>query len=202
MCEAIALEVRHGQRTEVRELAEPFRSGQKGSRAMPHKQNPILRERICGLARIVRGYVTPVTEGIPLWHERDISHSSVERVALPDAAIATDYLLHLTPRLVTGLVVDAERMRANLDATGGLIYTSARPARAGRTRDVARGRVRADAGGGDGDLGDRARRSARRCASTPPTPGRSWTRRGSTRCAARSATSSGSAGVFDRLARR
>ena len=125
VCDAIALEVRHGQRTEVRELAEPFGKGQKGSSAMPHKKNPILCERICGLARVVRGQIVPVMEGIPLWHERDISHSSVERVALPDAAIGTDYLLHLTTRLVTGLVVDADRMRANLDATGGLIYTSA-----------------------------------------------------------------------------
>jgi adenylosuccinate lyase len=125
VCEAVALEVRHGQRTEVRELAEPFRSGQKGSSSMPHKKNPIRSERICGLARVVRGYVTPVTEGIPLWHERDISHSSVERIALPDAAIATDYLLHLTTGLVEGLTVDAARMRANLDSTGGLIYSSA-----------------------------------------------------------------------------
>jgi adenylosuccinate lyase len=125
VCEAIALEVRHGQRTEVRELAEPFGSGQKGSSAMPHKRNPILCERICGVARIVRAQIVPVMEGIPLWHERDISHSSVERIALPDAAIGTDYLLHLTSRLVNGLVVDADRMRTNLDATGGLIYSSA-----------------------------------------------------------------------------
>jgi len=125
VCEAVATEVRHGQRTEVRELWEPFGQGQKGSSAMPHKKNPILSERICGLARMVRALPTPVLEGIPLWHERDISHSSVERVALPDAAIATDYLLHLTHRLVTGLVVDADRMRQNLEATGGLIYTSA-----------------------------------------------------------------------------
>lgn len=125
VCEAIALEVRHGQRTEVRELAEPFGAGQKGSSAMPHKQNPIMSERICGLARVVRAQVVPVLEGIPLWHERDISHSSVERIALPDAATATDYLLHLTARLVGGLGVDTGRMRANLDATGGLIYTSA-----------------------------------------------------------------------------
>jgi adenylosuccinate lyase len=123
-CEAIALEVRHGQRTEVAELAEPFRTGQKGSSAMPHKRNPIRSERICGLARLARGYVTPVLEGIPLWHERDISHSSVERVALPDAAIIGDYLLHLTAGLVEGLVVDRARMRANLDATHGLIYSS------------------------------------------------------------------------------
>jgi adenylosuccinate lyase len=123
-CEAVALEVRHGQRTEVRELAEPFAAGQKGSSAMPHKKNPIRSERICGLARVVRAYVTPVTEGMALWHERDISHSSVERVALPDAAIITDYLLHLTTGLIQHLVVDQARMRANLESTGGLIYTS------------------------------------------------------------------------------
>jgi adenylosuccinate lyase len=123
-CEAIALEVRHGQRTEVAELAEPFRAGQKGSSAMPHKRNPIRSERICGLARLVRGYVTPVMEGMALWHERDISHSSVERVALPDAATATDYMLHLTTGLVKGLTVDSARMSANLDLTHGLIHTS------------------------------------------------------------------------------
>lgn len=123
-CEAVALEVRHSQRTEVRELSEPFGKGQKGSSAMPHKKNPIMSERICGMARNVRAQVVPVLEGIPLWHERDISHSSTERIALPDAAIATDYLLNLTTRLVNGLVVDTERMRANLDATHGLIYSS------------------------------------------------------------------------------
>jgi adenylosuccinate lyase len=125
VCEAIALEVRHCQRTEVRELEEPFGSGQKGSSAMPHKRNPVVAERICGLARVVRAQVVPVLEGIPLWHERDISHSSVERIALPDAATATDYLLHLSANLVAGLTVDAARMRANLDATGGLVYSSA-----------------------------------------------------------------------------
>ncbi len=125
MCEALALEVRHGQRTEVRELSEPFGSGQKGSSAMPHKKNPIMSERIAGLARIVRAQYVPVLEGVPLWHERDISHSSTERIALPDAATGTDYLLHLTTRLASGLVVDAARMRANLDSSGGLIYTSA-----------------------------------------------------------------------------
>jgi adenylosuccinate lyase len=92
---------------------------------MPHKKNPSRSERIAGLARLIRGYVTPVTEGIPLWHERDISHSSVERVALPDAAIATDYVLQLTTSVMEGLTVDAARMRANLDATGGLLYSSA-----------------------------------------------------------------------------
>jgi len=148
VCEAVALEVRHGQRTEVRELAEPFGRGQKGSSAMPHKKNPIRSERIAGLARLVRGYVTPVTEGIPLWHERDISHSSVERVALPDAAIVVDYLLHLTTGLMEGLTVDAARMRANLDAAGGLIYSSSvllRLVDGGMTREDAYALVQAAA---------------------------------------------------------
>jgi adenylosuccinate lyase len=148
VCEAVALEVRHGQRTEVRELAEPFGRGQKGSSSMPHKRNPIRSERIAGLARLVRGYVTPVTEGIPLWHERDISHSSVERVALPDAAITLDYLLHLTTGLVEGLSVDVARMRANLDATGGLIYSSSvllRLVDAGMAREAAYALVQAAA---------------------------------------------------------
>jgi adenylosuccinate lyase len=125
VCEAVALEVRHGQRTEVRELAEAFGTRQKGSSAMPHKRNPVRSERISGLARVVRAQVVPVLEGIPLWHERDISHSSTERVALPDAAITTDYLLEQTAGLITGLVVDEARMRANLESTGGLIYSSA-----------------------------------------------------------------------------
>src|ERR671929_243357 len=99
-----------GQRTEVRELSEAFGAGQKGSSAMPHKKNPIRSERIAGLARVVRAAVVPVMEGIPLWHERDISHSSTERVFLPDAAITTDYLLELTTGLVENLVVDADRM--------------------------------------------------------------------------------------------
>jgi len=148
VCEAVALEVRHGQRTEVRELAESFRAGQKGSSAMPHKKNPIRSERIGGLARVVRGYVTPVAEGIPLWHERDISHSSVERIALPDAAIATDYLLQQTTGLVEGLQVDAARMRANLDVTGGLLYSSAvllELVSAGMSREDAYGMVQAAA---------------------------------------------------------
>jgi adenylosuccinate lyase len=148
VCEAVALEIRHGQRTEVRELAEPFGPGQKGSSAMPHKRNPIRSERICGLARIVRGLTTPVLEGIPLWHERDISHSSVERVALPDAAIVTDYMLHLTIGLIRDLVVDTARMRVNLDATGGLIYTSAvllELVRAGMSREESYALVQAAA---------------------------------------------------------
>ena len=147
-CEAVALEIRHGQRTEVAELAEPFAPGQKGSSAMPHKRNPVRSERICGLARVVRGYVTPVTEGMALWHERDISHSSVERVALPDAAIATDYLVHETSEVVRGLTVYPARMRANLESTGGLIYTSSvllDLVRAGMSREDAYALVQAAA---------------------------------------------------------
>ena len=125
VCEAVALEIRLGQQTEIGELAEPFGPGQKGSSAMPHKKNPVRSERICGLARVVRAQVVPVMEGIPLWHERDISHSSTERVALPDAAITTDFLVDQTAGLITGLQVDAARMRANLNSTNGLIFTSA-----------------------------------------------------------------------------
>jgi adenylosuccinate lyase len=125
VCEAVALEIRLGQQTELSELAEPFGRGQKGSSSMPHKKNPVRAERICGLAREVRAQVVPVMEGMALWHERDISHSSTERIALPDAAALTDFLLAETTALVTGLVVDAARMRANLDLTGGLIYSSA-----------------------------------------------------------------------------
>src|SRR5262249_60204317 len=91
---------------------------------MPHKRNPIRSERICGLARVVRGYVTPVMEGMALWHERDIYHSSVERVALPDVAIATDYLLHLTTALIEALQATPPRRRPNLASTGGSLYTS------------------------------------------------------------------------------
>jgi adenylosuccinate lyase len=125
VCDAIALEVRHGQRTEVSELAEPFAAGQKGSSAMPHKRNPVRAERVCGLARVVRAQVVPVMEGIALWHERDISHSSTERVALADTAIATDYLLAETTWIMAGLTVDPARMLANLESSHGLIYTSA-----------------------------------------------------------------------------
>jgi adenylosuccinate lyase len=125
VCDAIAVEVRHGQRTEVSELAEPFGTGQKGSSAMPHKRNPVRAERVSGLARVVRSQVVPVLEGIPLWHERDISHSSTERVALPDAAIATDYVLAETAWIMEGLTVDPARMLANLESSHGLIYTSA-----------------------------------------------------------------------------
>jgi adenylosuccinate lyase len=121
--ERFALEVRHLARTEVREVEEPFAPGQKGSSAMPHKRNPITAERICGLARLVRGLSSVALENVALWHERDISHSSAERVALPDAFLAVDYMLDRFAWLVEKLVVRPERMRANLEATGGLFYS-------------------------------------------------------------------------------
>jgi adenylosuccinate lyase len=121
--EKIALEIRHLQRTEVREAEEPFAAGQKGSSAMPHKRNPIVCEQICGLARIVRANVQAGYENIALWHERDISHSSVERVILPDSTILTDYLLAKTTWLMGGLRVNADRMRRNLESTHGLIFS-------------------------------------------------------------------------------
>lgn len=123
MCERIALEVRHLHRTEVREAEEFFASGQRGSSAMPHKRNPIHAERICGLARLVRSYALAGLEDIALWHERDISHSSVERVILPDATIVLDYMLGLTTELVASLQVYPERMGQNLELTHGLIYS-------------------------------------------------------------------------------
>ncbi|HEV2075701.1 MAG TPA: adenylosuccinate lyase, partial [Thermoleophilaceae bacterium] len=121
--ERFATEVRHLQRTEVLEAEEPFGAGQKGSSAMPHKRNPVTSERITGVARLLRGYAQAGLEDVALWHERDISHSSVERVALPDATILLDYALHLALRLVEGLNVRADRMRANLDATHGALYS-------------------------------------------------------------------------------
>ena len=121
--EKIALEIRHLQRTEVREVEEPFSAGQKGSSAMPHKRNPVTCEQICGLARVVRGNLNPALEAIALWHERDISHSSVERVILADSAVLTDYLLAKTIWLIDGMRVYPERMRQNLESTHGLIYS-------------------------------------------------------------------------------
>jgi adenylosuccinate lyase len=123
LCEKIALEVRHLQRTEVREAEEYFARGQKGSSAMPHKRNPVTSEQICGLARVVRANAQAAFEDIALWHERDISHSSVERVILPDSTILADYLLDKTTRLVDQLVVYPERMRRNLDLTKGLVFS-------------------------------------------------------------------------------
>ena len=121
--EKFATEVRGLQRTEIREVEEPFGEGQTGSSAMPHKRNPELSERICGLARLVRGHATTALENVALWHERDISHSSAERVILPDACLALDYMLDLWVFVMRGLRVFPERMRVNLDATHGLVFS-------------------------------------------------------------------------------
>jgi adenylosuccinate lyase len=139
--ERLATEIRHLQRTEVREVEEPFRGGaQKGSSAMPHKRNPINSERITGLARVLRGYAQAGLEDVALWHERDISHSGAERVILPDATILLDYMQHLALRIVRGMVVHADRMRANLELTHGALFSQrvllALVAQ-GRTRDDA-----------------------------------------------------------------
>jgi adenylosuccinate lyase len=123
--ERIATEVRHLQRTEVREVQEPFRAGQKGSSAMPHKRNPIKAEQISGLARVLRGNAQAGLEDVALWHERDISHSSVERVILPDSTILLDYLQHRATALVQGMTIDAERMRENLELTHGALFSQA-----------------------------------------------------------------------------
>ena len=138
--ERFATEVRNLQRTEVREVEEPFRAGQKGSSAMPHKRNPIVSERICGIARLLRGYAQAGLEDVALWHERDISHSSVERMALPDATTLLDYAQHLAIRVVDGMTVHADRMRANLEATHGALYSQRALlalVAAGRERDEA-----------------------------------------------------------------
>jgi len=121
--EQFATEVRHLQRTEVREVAEPFRAGQKGSSAMPHKRNPITCERLSGLARVLRGYLGAGLENVALWHERDISHSSVERVVLPDASLLTYYLLRRMTGVVDGLQVDARRMVENLELSHNLVFS-------------------------------------------------------------------------------
>jgi adenylosuccinate lyase len=123
LIERFAVEVRHLMRTEVGEAFEPFGKGQRGSSAMPHKKNPILTENVTGLARLLRGYAVAAMENQALWHERDISHSSVERVIGPDATTALDFALQRTTRVAEGLVVDADAMKAHLDATGGLVYS-------------------------------------------------------------------------------
>ncbi len=122
--ERFAQEIRNLQRTEVREVEEPFATGaQKGSSAMPHKRNPITAERVNGLARVLRGYSQAGLENVALWHERDISHSGAERVILPDATILLDYMQHLSTRLVEGMVVHTERMRSNLELTHGALFS-------------------------------------------------------------------------------
>jgi adenylosuccinate lyase len=121
--EKIALEIRHLQRSEVREAEEPFAVGNQGSSAMPHKRNPHASERLCGLARLVRGYAMTALENIALWHERDISHSSTERVIFPDACIVVDFMLADLTGIIEGLVVYPERMRANLNSSGGVVFS-------------------------------------------------------------------------------
>jgi len=121
--ERFALEIRHLARTEVREVEEPFTSGMKGSSAMPHKRNPKVAERICGLARVVRGAAVVGFENVPLWHERDISQSAAERVVIPDAFLALDYMLDRFTWIVDGLAVHPERMRRNLEASHGLVFS-------------------------------------------------------------------------------
>jgi adenylosuccinate lyase len=118
-----ATDIRHWQSSEVAEVREPFGEEQKGSSAMPHKRNPILSERICGLARTVRGYALVGLEDQALWHERDISHSSAERIVFPDACIVLDYMLRLMTQIVEGLTVDRQRMRTNLFAGGGIVFS-------------------------------------------------------------------------------
>lgn len=123
--ERMATEIRHLQRSEVSEVAEPFGRGQKGSSAMPHKRNPILSERMTGMARLLRGYAQVGLENVALWHERDISHSSAERVVLPDASIALHYMLVRFTGLIEGLVVNEDRMLSNLESTRGLVFSQA-----------------------------------------------------------------------------
>jgi adenylosuccinate lyase len=121
--ERLALEIRHLQRTEVREVEEPFAEGQKGSSAMPHKRNPVVSERVSGLARVLRGHAVTALENVTLWHERDISHSSTERVILPDSTTLLDYMQSLMRRVIEGMRVDAGRMQANLELTHGAIFS-------------------------------------------------------------------------------
>ncbi len=121
--EKMAQEIRHLQRTELSEAFEPFGIGQQGSSAMPHKRNPELCERICGLARVLRGFATTAMENVALWHERDISHSSAERIIIPDGCTLLHYMLHTFTQVISGLQVDTERMLANLNMTGGLVFS-------------------------------------------------------------------------------
>jgi adenylosuccinate lyase len=144
----IATEIRHLQRTDVREVEEPFSAGQKGSSAMPHKRNPIGCENVSGLARLVRAYVQAALEDIPLWHERDISHSSVERVAFPDATTLCDTMLHRMTGILDGLLVYPDRMKENMGRTRGLIFSQAvllALAKAGMSREAAYAAVQRNA---------------------------------------------------------
>ena len=191
--ERLATEVRHLQRTEVREVEEPFRAGQqKGSSAMPHKRNPITTERITGLARVLRGNASAAVENVALWHERDISHSGAERVILPDSTILLDYLQHLALRVVNGLVVHADRMRGESRPHPRSAVLPARPARARRRRDAARRGVPDRAGGRPARVGQRhpAARPAWRRATSASTSTRSSTSPTTRATRARSSTAS------------
>ena len=164
--ERFATEIRHLQRTEVREVEEPFRAGQKGSSAMPHKRNPITTERITGLARVLRGYAQAGLENVALWHERDISHSGAERVILPDATILLDYMQHLALRVVRGMTVHPDRMARNLDITCGALFSQTvllALVEGGMTRDDAYRIVQAQrpARVGHADAAARAARASR-----------------------------------------
>jgi adenylosuccinate lyase len=165
--ERFALEIRHLQRTEVREVEEFFAEGQKGSSAMPHKRNPITSENLCGLARLVRSYASAALENIPLWHERDISHSSVERVIGPDSTILVDFMVHRMLHLLKNLRVDPDRMRKNLALTGGLFFSQElllRLSKKGMSREEAYRLVQGhamDAWSAQGDLLSRIRQDPR-----------------------------------------
>jgi len=156
----IATEIRHLQRTDVREVEEPFGAKQKGSSSMPHKRNPVGCENVSGLARVVRGHVTAALDNVALWHERDISHSSVERVILPDSTILCDYMMARMTRILDGLLVYPERMRRNMALTGGLVFSQSvllALTAAGITREVAYKLVQRNAmrsWGGEGDFLD------------------------------------------------
>ena len=156
--ERLATEVRHLQRSEVREAEEFFHPGQKGSSSMPHKRNPVLSENLTGLARVVRAAVVPALENVTLWHERDISHSSVERVIAPDATIALDFALVRLAGMMQRLLVYPERMAANLESLGGVVLLGRRAAGAGASRHLARGRLCHRPAQRDGDMGKAGRR--------------------------------------------
>ena len=170
--------MRNLQRTEIREVEEPFGKGQKGSSAMPHKRNPITCERITGLARVLRGYAQVGLENVALWHERDISHSGAERVVLPDATIALDYMQHLATRVARDMTVHADRMRRNLDVTHGADLQPASADGAGRVRNEPRRRLPARAGGSADGVGhgDPVRRAPGEERSGARHRRRCWTR--------------------------
>ncbi len=157
-----AVEFRHLQRTEVLEAEEPFTKGQKGSSAMPHKRNPITWERLTGLARVLRGNAVAALENVALWHERDISHSSVERIIFPDSCTLLDYMFGLLTRLMDGLVVYPANMKKNLGLSLGHVEFADRFARAHQKRPDARSRLQTGSGRRDENVGSQTRRPRRR----------------------------------------